>query len=63
MAAQIWYENDGDLSVLEGKKVAIIGYGSQGHAFSFALCMLAAMAVAFVITVIANRVPLKNAEK
>ena len=29
MAAQIWYENDGDLSVLEGKKVAIIGYGSQ----------------------------------
>ena len=22
MAAQIWYENDGDLSVLEGKKVA-----------------------------------------
>ena len=28
MAAQIWYENDGDLSVLEGKKVAIIGYGS-----------------------------------
>ena len=32
MAAQIWYENDGDLSVLEGKKVAIIGYGSQGHA-------------------------------
>ena len=32
MAAQIWYENDGDLSVLDGKKVAIIGYGSQGHA-------------------------------
>ena len=29
MAAQIWYANDGDLSVLEGKKVAIIGYGSQ----------------------------------
>ena len=29
MAAQIWYENDGDLSVLEGKKVAIIGYGSK----------------------------------
>ena len=26
MAAQIWYDNDGDLSVLEGKKVAIIGY-------------------------------------
>ena len=37
MAAQIWYENDGDLSVLEGKKVAIIGYGSQGHAHAMNL--------------------------
>ena len=37
MAAQIWYENDGDLSVLEGKKVAIIGYGSQGHAHALSL--------------------------
>ena len=37
MAAQIWYENDGDLSVLEGKKVAIIGYGSQGHAHALNL--------------------------
>ena len=37
MAAQIWYENDGDLSVLEGKKGAIIGYGSQGHAHALNL--------------------------
>ena len=37
MAAQIWYENDADLSVLEGKKVAIIGYGSQGHAHALNL--------------------------
>ena len=37
MAAQIWYENDGDLSVLDGKKVAIIGYGSQGHAHALNL--------------------------
>jgi ketol-acid reductoisomerase len=37
MAAQIWYENDGDLSVFEGKKVAIIGYGSQGHAHALNL--------------------------
>ena len=37
MAAQIWYENDGDLSVLEGKKVAVIGYGSQGHAHALNL--------------------------
>ena len=32
MAATIWYEKDADLSVFDGKKVAILGYGSQGHA-------------------------------
>jgi len=32
MAATIYYENDADLAVLDGKTVAIIGYGSQGHA-------------------------------
>ncbi len=32
MAATIYYENDADLSNLKGKKVAILGYGSQGHA-------------------------------
>ena len=30
--AKIFYENDCDLSNLSGKTVAIIGYGSQGHA-------------------------------
>ena len=30
--ARIFYQNDCDLSLLDGKKVAIIGYGSQGHA-------------------------------
>ncbi len=29
---QMYYDKDADLKVLEGKKVAIIGYGSQGHA-------------------------------
>ena len=29
---QIRYEKDADLSLIRGKKVAIIGYGSQGHA-------------------------------
>jgi ketol-acid reductoisomerase len=29
---QIYYDNDADLGVLQGKKVAIIGFGSQGHA-------------------------------
>ena len=30
--AELFYENDADLSIIQGKKVAIVGYGSQGHA-------------------------------
>jgi ketol-acid reductoisomerase len=30
--AKIYYDKDADLNVLKGKTVAIIGYGSQGHA-------------------------------
>ncbi|MFF2773206.1 NAD(P)-dependent oxidoreductase, partial [Streptomyces bacillaris] len=30
--AEIYYDNDADLSIIQGKKVAVIGYGSQGHA-------------------------------
>ena len=32
MAAKVYYDNDADLSHLKGKTVAILGYGSQGHA-------------------------------
>ena len=32
MALNIYYDKDADLGRLEGKTVAIIGYGSQGHA-------------------------------
>ena len=32
MAATIYYDKDADLSALNGKTVAILGYGSQGHA-------------------------------
>jgi ketol-acid reductoisomerase len=32
MPVTIYYDNDADLSLLKGKKIAIIGYGSQGHA-------------------------------
>ena len=32
MAAKMYYEKDADLKHLSGKTVAIIGYGSQGHA-------------------------------
>lgn len=37
MAAKIYYEKDADLKYLEGKTVAIIGYGSQGHAHALNL--------------------------
>ena len=29
---QVYYDRDCDLAVIQGKKVAVIGYGSQGHA-------------------------------
>ena len=32
MAVKLYYDKDADLSVLKGKTVAVIGYGSQGHA-------------------------------
>jgi len=32
MAAKIYYEDDADLSLLKDKTIAILGYGSQGHA-------------------------------
>ncbi len=28
--AKIFYDNDADLSLIQGKKVGIVGYGSQG---------------------------------
>ncbi len=30
--ARIYYQEDCNLSMLEGKTIAVIGYGSQGHA-------------------------------
>jgi ketol-acid reductoisomerase len=35
--AKRFYESDGDLALLQGKTVAIIGYGSQGHAHALNL--------------------------
>ena len=37
MAARIYYQEDCNLSLLEGKKIAVIGYGSQGHAHALNL--------------------------
>ncbi len=33
----VYYDKDADLGLLEGKTVAIIGYGSQGHAHALNL--------------------------
>ncbi len=30
--AEMYYDNDADLNLLKGKKIAVLGYGSQGHA-------------------------------
>src|SRR5438067_5654571 len=37
MPAKIYYDQDADLGLLRGKKIAIIGYGSQGHAHALNL--------------------------
>ena len=35
--AKIYYDDDADLGRLEGKKIAVVGYGSQGHAHALNL--------------------------
>ncbi len=35
--AQMFYDDDADLSVIQGRKVAVLGYGSQGHAHALNL--------------------------
>ncbi len=35
--AKIYYDNNADLNLIKSKKVAVIGYGSQGHAHSLSL--------------------------
>ncbi len=35
--AKIYYQQDCNLSLLDGKTVAVIGYGSQGHAHALNL--------------------------
>ncbi|MGH7264105.1 MAG: ketol-acid reductoisomerase [Candidatus Rokuibacteriota bacterium] len=37
MPAKIHYDQDADLSLLKGKKIAVVGYGSQGHAHALNL--------------------------
>ena len=35
--AELFYEDDADLAIIQGRKVAVIGYGSQGHAHALSL--------------------------
>ena len=35
--AQMYYDDDADLSIIQGRNVAVIGYGSQGHAHALSL--------------------------
>jgi ketol-acid reductoisomerase len=37
MAVEIFYDEDADLSIVQGRAVAVIGYGSQGHAHALSL--------------------------
>jgi ketol-acid reductoisomerase len=37
VAVEIFYDDDADLSVVQGRAVAVLGYGSQGHAHALSL--------------------------
>src|SRR5215210_7869395 len=37
MSVEIFYDDDANLSIIQGRKVAVIGYGSQGHAHALSL--------------------------
>ena len=34
---RVYYDRDADINLIKGKKVVIIGYGSQGHAHALNL--------------------------
>nr|MDT0663036.1 ketol-acid reductoisomerase [Micromonospora sp. DSM 115978] len=37
MTAEVFYDDDADLALIQSKKVAVLGYGSQGHAHALSL--------------------------
>ena len=56
---QVYYDKDCDLSIIQGKKVAIIGYGSQGHAHA---CNLKDSGVDVTVGLRAGSASVKKAE-
>src|ERR1700709_152014 len=37
MAVEMYYDDDADLRIVQGRKVAVLGFGSQGHAHALSL--------------------------
>ena len=37
MAAKVYHDKDADLNILKGKTMAVLGFGSQGHAHALNL--------------------------
>ena len=37
MPAEMFYDSDADLSLIQGRNVAVLGFGSQGHAHALSL--------------------------
>lgn len=37
MSVEVFYDDDADLGLIQARKVAVIGYGSQGHAHALSL--------------------------
>lgn len=56
---KVYYDKDCDLSIIQGKKVAVIGYGSQGHAHA---CNLKDSGVDVVVGLRANSSSVKKAQ-
>ena len=56
---QVYYDKDCDLSIIQSKKVAILGYGSQGHAHA---CNLKDSNVDVVVGLRSNSSSIKKAE-
>jgi len=59
MALNVYYDKDADLSIIKSKKVAIIGYGSQGHAHA---CNLNDSGIDVVVGLRANSSSIAKAE-